>query len=77
MLQDKQKDIELNSTMDTMAAMYGDEKIETSLGYLDDLNNKYKDALSTKDGEDSLSAYKEALNDPKLLEQKEQLTGKE
>lgn len=66
-----------NAALDTMNALFNDQRITTAFDYLNTLNANYTNALKATDWEESLQTYKDALNDPALLEQKDKLAGKE
>ena len=66
-----------NDRLSTFTSMFGDERIETSLNFLNDLNAKFTSALQATDGQESLAKYKEALNDPELMENKDELAKKQ
>ena len=62
-----------NSTLNDFKNVFTDDKSKITVDYLEAINEKHKAWLKEVSGEDSLNEYQKALNDPKLLEQKEQL----
>jgi len=65
-----------NATLDSMNALFWDDKTATAFDSLDALNEKYKTALEATDWEDALNTYQDALNSQELIDDRDQLTEK-
>lgn len=66
-----------NAMLDSMNALYWDDKTETAFDTLEALNAQYTAALAATDWEDALKTYQDALNDQELLDNQAALTEKE